>query len=151
MNKEHPEPDGAGEAAVAAAPGTVSRLLVELFQILEEDLAASWREPLETGDVVGRYEIRREIGRGGFGAVYEAFDPELGRTVALKALKSGRLPSYCPTGDRNCPPGRTSIGQAPAALCAFWMFISTHKGQVRLQNIPKNLRAPGGWGALDSF
>ena len=31
----------------------------------EEDLAASWREPLRAGDVVGRYRIRREIGRGG--------------------------------------------------------------------------------------
>ena len=40
--------------------------------------------------MVGRYQIKAEIGRGGFGAVYEAFDPELGRTVALKALKPGR-------------------------------------------------------------
>ena len=51
---------------------------------------ASWRDPLHAGDVVGRYQIRREIGRGGFGAVYEAFDPQLGRVVALKALKPGR-------------------------------------------------------------
>ncbi|HEU4386071.1 MAG TPA: protein kinase [Anaeromyxobacteraceae bacterium] len=43
-----------------------------------------------TGEQVGRYEIRSEIGRGGFGAVYEAFDPELGRAVALKALRPGR-------------------------------------------------------------
>ena len=40
--------------------------------------------------MVGRYQIKAEIGRGGFGAVYEAFDPQLGRTVALKALKPGR-------------------------------------------------------------
>ena len=73
-----------------AAQGTLSRLLVEIFQAPEVDLAASWREPLKPGDVVGRYQIRAEIGRGGFGAVYEAFDPELGRTVALKALKPGR-------------------------------------------------------------
>ncbi len=72
------------------AQGTLSRLLVEIFQAPEVDLAESWREPLEPGDVVGRYQIRDEIGRGGFGAVYEAFDPELGRTVALKALKPGR-------------------------------------------------------------
>ncbi len=47
-------------------PGTVSRLLLEIVRIPEEDLAASWREPLKPGDVVGRYQIRREIGRGGF-------------------------------------------------------------------------------------
>jgi tetratricopeptide (TPR) repeat protein len=70
--------------------GELSRLLVEIFQAPEVDLAASWREPLKAGDVVGRYQIKAEIGRGGFGAVYEAFDPELGRTVALKALKPGR-------------------------------------------------------------
>ena len=63
---------------------------MEIFRRPAADLAASWREPLKPGDVVGRYEIRRDIGRGGFGAVYEAFDPQLGRTVALKALKPGR-------------------------------------------------------------
>ncbi len=35
---------------------------------------------------IARYEIRREIGRGGFGSVYEAYDPTVGRRVALKVL-----------------------------------------------------------------
>ena len=68
--------------------GDLSQLLAEIAHAPAE--GDSWREPLKAGDVVGRYQIRQEIGRGGFGAVYEAFDPQLGRVVALKALKPGR-------------------------------------------------------------
>jgi serine/threonine-protein kinase len=35
---------------------------------------------------LGAYEIRREIGRGGMGLVFEGFDPALRRTVAVKVL-----------------------------------------------------------------
>lgn len=35
---------------------------------------------------IGRFEIRSEIGRGSNGVVYAAFDPVLGREVAIKAI-----------------------------------------------------------------
>ena len=42
---------------------------------------------------IGKYELREEIGRGGFGTVYCAFDPTVGRTVAIKLLTGSGDPS----------------------------------------------------------
>src|SRR5690349_3160148 len=45
--------------------------------------------PLERGDVVGRYVILEEIGRGAMGVVVAAYDPELDRKIALKLMAVG--------------------------------------------------------------
>lgn len=42
------------------------------------------------GDAIDRYEVRGEIGAGGVGVVLEAFDPDLGRRVAIKLLQVRR-------------------------------------------------------------
>src|SRR2546423_1032789 len=41
---------------------------------------------LDHGTRVGRYEIRSQIGRGGMGEVYRAYDPKISRDVAIKVL-----------------------------------------------------------------
>ncbi|MCI0683250.1 MAG: protein kinase [Gemmataceae bacterium] len=41
--------------------------------------------PAGVGRRLGRYELRAELGRGGFGVVYRGFDTQLQRDVAIKA------------------------------------------------------------------
>jgi len=40
---------------------------------------------------LGKYEVRRELGRGAMGVVYEGFDPTIERRVALKTIKGEHL------------------------------------------------------------
>jgi serine/threonine-protein kinase len=41
----------------------------------------------------GRYQIVKEIGKGSMGVVYEAYDPDIDRYIALKVLREDRVTS----------------------------------------------------------
>ena len=67
----------------------MSTLLAQLARGGREDLGADWEPWLYAGATIGRFELVREIGRGGFGIVWEARDRELRRGVAFKAVRAG--------------------------------------------------------------
>lgn len=47
--------------------------------------------PLARPGQIGPYAVERELGAGGFGVVYLAYDPDVKRRVAIKVLHPGRI------------------------------------------------------------
>ncbi len=67
---------------------------------------------------IGKFEIRREIGRGAMGVVYEGYDPLIKRVVALKTIRADQL-----TGDD------------PAAVIARFRREAQAAGRLNHPNI----------------
>src|SRR5574338_607735 len=74
----------------ATASGAPGRPDAEADTIIEGQRGAT-AEPsdhgLTPGTRLGRYVVLEEIGQGGMGLVFSAYDPELNRKVALKLLR----------------------------------------------------------------
>lgn len=66
---------------------------------------------MSQGDRLGPYEVRREVGRGGMGVVYLAYDAGLDRLVAIKQIAAGVLGGGAKEGGgANGGGGRESLG-----------------------------------------
>ena len=67
-------------------PENAHEILEQLEAFQEIDTEFHPEDPLAT---LGDYTLRRQIGRGGMGVVYEAWENSMDRAVALKVLPAG--------------------------------------------------------------
>jgi len=84
MNTQHPSALRLRSASGSLAPG----VLAALAHAPVCDPAEA-RGRLRPGERLGRYVLLRELGRGGFGVVFEALDEAGGGRVAVKVARPG--------------------------------------------------------------
>src|SRR5436853_4891491 len=70
-------------APVDGVPDTATTGATVLLTASTNDPAA---ESLPQGTSIGRFVLGRQLGAGSMGVVHEAFDPQLGRHIALKLV-----------------------------------------------------------------
>src|SRR5262245_630227 len=75
----------------------------------------------------GRYQVRRAIGVGGFGAVYLGHDTQLDRPVAIKVLRAGASPAKAE--DKQVLPEARRLAQLRHPGIVTVHDVGVHEGQ----------------------
>lgn len=88
LDRMEAEGDDALEALCAEHPHLAERLRATVETLREHGVAGASipAPPLAAPERLGGFDLVRELGRGGMGVVYEAFDAALDRMVAVKVL-----------------------------------------------------------------
>jgi eukaryotic-like serine/threonine-protein kinase len=83
------ECDSCAQAVIAAVRGRamVTELAPTLALGTPSLIDVELSDSISIGAKVGRYDVRALLGAGGMGHVYEAYDAELDRAIALKVLR----------------------------------------------------------------
>jgi serine/threonine-protein kinase len=67
-------------------PNEVATCAKDGETLLPDEAFAGMEPDMQPGEVVGEYRIESKIGEGGFGAVYKAMHPLIGKSAAIKVL-----------------------------------------------------------------
>ncbi len=84
-------PSGAADSSAGRGPPAGHSSRIAAAARVPEDVAAAMADPSRR---LGRYALVDELGRGGMGVVYRAWDVELRRTVAIKAIHDSLLDNH---------------------------------------------------------
>ena len=132
------------------APGTLTSLVNEVFRGSSDEGRSEWVDGLSPGTALGRYDLIREVGRGGFGVVWEARDRELGRRVAVKVIRvrrdgvpEKRLVAEAEVAARLSHPGIVTILDVGRSEKGAWLvqeFLSGKTLAARMNDGPLALR-----------
>jgi tetratricopeptide (TPR) repeat protein/tRNA A-37 threonylcarbamoyl transferase component Bud32 len=106
--------------------------------LVESTRASPRPTDLARGDAVGRYVILERLGSGGMGVVFAAYDPELGRKIALKLLHSQ------PNVDSKASEGHRRLLREAQAMARL-----AHPNVITVHDVGE--REPGGTGPSQVF
>jgi eukaryotic-like serine/threonine-protein kinase len=103
-----------------------------------------------TAERIGRYAVRRIIANGGLGQVFEAWDPVLSRTVAIKTLQFGATPAERTGLDRLFLDEARAVARLshPHIVTVFDAGLSANGAYIAMERLEgRDLREAlaGGW------